>query len=348
MRHIALTAFFLGSLLLAYPAYADEQGIQLSPAIFEDKVDPGKQYNFTLNVRNVSSEVKTFYLFVRDIKSVDDAGKPQFATEGESTLFDLSSWVTLGVESVVIPPGLERAVSFSVRVPTDATPGAHFGGIFIDSAPPKLRATGAGVGVSVGSLINLQISGDVVEDARLRAFSTGKLLYTELPADIEVRMENLGNTLIRPTGFVEIINMFGKQVANIRVNENASGVYPGGERSFKVVWDQEDLAFGRYQAVTSMVYGGDVRKTVSASISFWVLPLALVSYFFGGILVALLILYFGVRTYIRRQLAKMGIKGGERTYDARYGRKMSQTTSLVLTLFIFCVLFLFVLLVLFA
>ncbi len=142
--------------------------------------------------------------------------------------------------------------------------------------------------------------------------------------------------------------MFGKQVANIRVNENSSGVYPGTERSFKVVWDQDDLAFGRYQAVTSMVYGGDVRKTVSASISFWVLPLTLVSYFLGGILAALLILYFGVRTYIRRQLAQLGIKGGERTYDARYGRKMSQTTSLVLTLFIFCVLFLFVLLVLFA
>lgn len=347
MKHLLATLVFLTA-LIGTPVYADTQGIELSPAIFEDKVDPGKTYDFTLKVKNVSDSDKTFYLDARDIKSVDEAGRPEFVAEGEPTPFNLSSWVTVSADSVFIPAGETRAVYFSIAVPADATPGAHFGGIFLESLPPKLRTTGTGVGVAVGSLLSLRISGEIIEDARLRAFSTGKLIYTELPAEFEVRIENLGNALIRPAGFVEVINMFGKQVANIRLNESAAGVFPGAERSFKVVWDHDEFAFGRYQAVTSVVYGDDVRKTISASTSFWVLPLMPLLYFFGGILAFILVLYFGVRTYIRKQLSRMGVRGGERTYDARYGKKMSQTTSIIITLFIFCVVFMTFLLVLFA
>ena len=124
MKHLLLAGLFVG-LLIGLPAYADEQGVKLSPAVFEDKVDAGKNYPFTLLVQNVSSEEKTFYLVVRDVKSVDDAGRPEFATEGEPTPFNLSTWVSLPVESVTIPAGVERAVQFTVSVPADATPGAH-------------------------------------------------------------------------------------------------------------------------------------------------------------------------------------------------------------------------------
>ncbi len=344
LRFFILSLLLWGGTGLVHAA----EGIELSPAIFEDKVDPGKRYDFTLKIRNVSETEKTFYLSTKDIKDMDEAGRPEFALEGEPTVFNLSSWVTIAEESVTIGAGATRSVNFSILVPTDATPGAHFGGIFLDALPPRLRNTGAGVALSVGSLINLQISGDVIEDARLREFSTGKLIYTDLPAEFSLRVENLGNSLIRPAGLVEVVNMFGKQVANLRINENAAGVFPSAERPFTVVWDQEDLAFGRYQAVASVVYGDEVRKTLSASASFWVLPLKPLSYFFGGLLAFILILYFGVQGYIRRQLRNMGVKGGERTYDARYGRKMSQTTSLIITLFVFCVIFLFGILLLFA
>lgn len=345
------TILSLAALLLSVPQAlaAGPESLQISPAIFEDKVDPGKSYDYTLKVTNQSEAEKTFYLRVRDIAGINEGGRPEFADEGEPTPFNLSTWIAVTDEAIVIPPGETHSVRFSIAVPADASPGSHFGGIFVESEPPRLRTSGAAVGVSVGSLINLQISGDLVEDARLRSFSTSQLVYDALPVALEVRLENLGNTLLRPAGFVSIVNMFGKEVANVRLNENAAGAFPSDERTFALTWEDEEVfAFGRYQAVLSLVYGNEVRKTLTASTSFWVLPMKPIAITLGTILALVLALYFGVRSYIRKKLREFGVTDGSsrrgRQEEARLARTMFITVSLV----VFCVVFLGVLFILFA
>lgn len=347
---------FLAIALLAAPlAYAESpEGVELSPAIFEDRVDPGKTYEFVLKVRNESETEKTFYLSTKDITGIDESGRPQFATgaDGEPTVYNLSSWIQVSTEPITIPGGVTQSVPFTVVVPEDATPGSHFGAIFTDILPPRLRTTGAGVGFSVGSLINLQISGAIVEDARLRAFATEKLVYNTLPATFETRFENLGNTLMRPTGFVSVVDMFGKEVANLRINENGAGVFPQSERTYSVAWQQEGLVFGRYQAILSLVYGGDVRKTISASTSFWVLPVNLIVTVLGTILGFVLLFYILVRLYIAKKLREMGVDPSKKTkgalYEKKYKEPLSKITLAVGAVVVFCVIFLGVLLVLFA
>jgi hypothetical protein len=340
VRVLVVSLLILQTLVFAPNAYADNQGIELSPGIFEDKVDPGKTYTFSLRVRNVSETPKTYYLSTKDIKSVDGGGRPEFAMEGEPTPYNLSTWITLGEASVDLNPGQSKTVSFSVAVPEEATPGSHFGGIFLEAEPPKLRNTGAGVGVTVGSLINLQISGEVVEDARLRSFSTSQLVYNTLPVTFETNIENLGNTLLRPTGIVEVVNMFGKKVASLRVNESSAGLFPAAQRAFTVEWSSEDFAFGRYQAVLSLVYGDDVRKTVSATMSFWVLPIKPISIALGSLLALMLVLYVGIRMYIASTLRAMGVGTSEARYARKYQKSMSKTMFTLVILFVFCVVFL--------
>jgi len=326
-------------LVLPISLFADSEGIQISPALFEERVDAGKTYDFSLKVRNTSALDKTYYLSVKDIKSVDNAGRPTFAEAGEPTDYDLSGWVTLKTESVTLTPGATETVDFTVAIPSDATPGSHFGGVFLTTEPPRLREIGTAVGVSVGSLLSLRISGEAIENARLREFSTTKLIYNGLPIAFDTGMENLGNTLLRPTGFIEIVNMFGTEVANLKVNESNAGLFPKAERAFNVVWESDDFQFGRYQAVLSLVYGDDVRKTVSATTSFWVLPLKPIAGVLGSILGVLLVLYILVKVYIARTLSAMGVSREARA-ARKYERSMSKTMFTIVVLLIFCALFL--------
>lgn len=338
-------AVFLALFTLVSPlGVLAAEGVEVKPAIIEDRVDPGSTHSFVLKVQNISDIERTFYLNTKDIKGIDEGGRPLFVSEGDPTIFNISSWITLPQESVTLGANEKRDIVFSVTVPHEASPGSHFGGIFLEAEPPRLRSTGAGVGVSVGSLINLQISGDIVEDARLRSFATGRLIYNTLPAQFETRVENLGNTLLRPTGFVEIVDMFGAEVANLRINESNAGVFPDSDRTFTVTWDKTGFTFGRYQAILSLIYGDDVRKTVSASTSFWVLPLKPILIILGSILGFMLVLYVGVRMHIQKKLREMGVSSKNKSQAALYAKQyqgpLSRTTLLVVVLLIFCVLFL--------
>lgn len=355
MRANIFSAFVLAVLLVGTPLSAlaaEAEGIELSPAVFQEKADPGGTYTFRVNVRNVSETEKTLYVTARDIKGINESGTPEFASEGEPTPYNLSTWISLPETEVVVPPGGQTSVPFTVTVPKDATPGGHFGGIFLESKAPRLRQTGAGVGFNVGSLINLQISGDIVEEARVREFSTGQLLYDKLPVAFDIRLENKGNTLVRPSGFVEVIDMFGKEVASISVNENAGGTFPQSERTYNVVWKESDFAFGRYQALATLVYGDEVRKTLTATAAFWVLPIVPIASVLGGVLAFILILYFGIRMHIQKRLREMGVSSSSRSQAALYAQKhqqpLSKTLLMVVGVIFFCALFLVGLFVMFA
>ncbi len=330
-------------------AQADE-GVEIKPAVIEDRADPGETYNFSVRVTNISQSEKVFYLNAQDISGLTDAGLPIFSTETEITPYELSSWIELPDTQITLGPNETRSVPFVIRVPTDATPGAHFGGVFLDARPPKQRATGAAVGLKVGSIINLRISGDVNEDAQLREFSTGHIVYgSAAKIDFNTRIANLGNVLIRPHGLIEITDMRGSKVGVVKVNDIGSGVFPATDKTFTEPWEYDGVAFGRYQAVISLVYGEDGRKTISAATSFWVLPLKPILSILGSIFVILLVLYVIVRMYVARKIREMsGGRGGGDLYARRNQSPVSKLLIIALALLFLAIAFLVLLFLMFA
>lgn len=344
----------LVSVLLAAPSVFAQstEGLQVKPAVIEDRIDPGQTYRFTIKVTNVSAQDKVFFLGAQNIKGLDDSGQPIFADPKEATKFDLSQWVTLPSDSIVLKASETKEVSFSIKVPSDASPGSHFGGIFFDARPIKQQTTGSAVGIKVGTIISLRISGDVLEEARLREFSTDKLVYDVANVAFIARVEDLGNVLERPHGIIEINNMFGKSVATIRVNDAGAPVFPGEERTYTTAWEYDGVAFGRYQAIVSLSYGEDEKKTISATTSFWVLPLKPIMIGLGILLAVVLALYAFMRMYIRKQLRSMGVSSGKQAdvdmYGRRYSRSGSRLIMTVLGIFLLCVLALAALFLMFA
>jgi hypothetical protein len=83
-----------------------------------------------------------------------------------------------------------------------------------------MRTTGAAVGYDVANIVSIRVAGDVSEGAEIRQFSTDQFVYGSTDVNFTLRIENLGNVLVRPSGPLEITNMFGKTVATLVFNES--------------------------------------------------------------------------------------------------------------------------------
>lgn len=344
-----LVSFFALSTVFAFAQSA--AGVQILPAVIEESLDPGAVLETKMTVRNVSTGEQTYYLLRRDISGVRDNSTPIFAEEGmEVTGYELSEWITLSEEPIILSPGASADIPVKITVPANATPGSHFGGIFVSVEPPRLRQTGASIGYDVGAIVSIRISGDVVENARIREFSTDRLIYGKPKVLFTTRVENPGNVLIRPRGPLEVYNMFGKRVALINVNDQLGGVFPGTTRPFEVTWEEKDFAIGRYQGIVALIYGEEGRETtVSATVSFWVLPVNVILPIIGILAFIVLAVYFGVRVHIRRTLERYQTPtAGRRPIYRRRDNGVARLTMVAVAMLVVVALFLIGLLIVFA
>lgn len=369
---ISLTFLFIISAVLlgiSTPLYLHAQGstgLRIQPAIIEERVDPGQTFSSVLRATNLGSETKTFYILKRNISHISSAGTPIFVGEEEEvTGFEVTSWIKISFESITIAVGKTKEIPFSIEVPEDATPGGHFGGIFLSLTPQRPEETGIGIGYQVGTIINLRISGEIFEEAQIREFRTDKAIYRKPEVTFITRVKNAGNVLIRPRGPLDITDFFGKKVATLRINDSGAGVFPQTVRQFETTWKGEGLAFGRYQAITSLVYGEEGRKTISGTLSFWIIPLNIVLPVVGGIIALILVVFVFIKLYIRRKLRKIrettegtipqerfgaGQKGLELYASRKYGASVpfSRLALITIIMLIFTLLFLVALFFFFA
>lgn len=327
-------------------------GVSISPAVIEpdQAVDPGTAQEYSVTIKNLNSADQTFYLSTRDIIDVTDGSTPVFSdgTE-EKTGMELSSWIKLPVTELKLAAGVSEKLTFRIEVPTDASPGSHFGSIFLSVEPPDLEKNGAAVGYKVANIVSLRVSGEAVDEANIRQFSTDRYFNGSKNVDFSARIENIGNVLVRPVGPVEIKNMLGQKVATFMFNaEQQSGVFPHKVREFKFKWEDEGTGFGRYEAILSPVYGEDgAKKTMSSTVTFWILPIKIIGPALGALAVILLITFLFVRLYIRRTLANLSY-GRTRVVTRRKNKNISATFLLIIVMITVTALFMVIMLALFA
>lgn len=339
---IGIVSVLILFIVSTQPAYAQGTiGVKIQPATVEERTQPGESHSFTLKVTNTSNSPQTYYFSVKNIESMTDTGAPIFAKEGEVTGLEISDWVVLPREPLYIEGGARAEVLIEINVPNDATPGGHFGGIFVSMQPTRPETSGTGIGFEAGSLISMQVDGDVFEEASIREFSSGRTLYGKPEVDFSVKVDNLGNVLVRPRGVIEIIDMFGTKIETLVINDSAAGVFPGTQRDFIADWSENGFRMGRYEAVASLTYGLDVRRTISKSLTFWILPMNVLGPILGGLLVVILIIYFGVRSHIRRKMDMVhrARPGGVR-HVAPHRNQTSRLTVVTIALLVFTIIFL--------
>ena len=245
---------------------------------------------------------------------------------------------------ITLEAGESRQVSYTIVVPENASPGGHFGGIFIDRLADATNVIGAGVGFQVGSLLSIQVGGDYVEAVKIREFSTGQNTYVEPNVDFTVLVTNSGTVAQKPVGFIEIRDMLGNDVAKIDVNEEQGRALPKSERAFREEWSDESLRIGRYDATVSLVYGQQEKTTISRDVSFWIVPTKTLGIIAGVLLAGFVIFYLLVRMYVRRQLKKAGVasKKKQSRREKSFGERLAVVMIVILTLTLLALLLLFV------
>ena len=297
-------SFWLSTIAWAQGTTGDRAGISISPAMYDELHDPNTTHRFTLRVTNEEPRDRVLFITARDITGVLPDNTPIFAEPGTNLSgYELASWLEFSDTEIAVGPSESTTIEVTIWIPEDAPPGSHFGGINIASEAPQLRQSGAGIAYGVTNIMHIRVAGDADEQAMIRSLSTDKYFYGSTDVQFTARVTNDGNVLQRPDGLLEITNMFGREVAQLRVNESRRGIYPGSEQTFVATWFEENPGFGRYEAVLSMSYGSAGRRTITSAVSFWILPLNIIVPAVGVLAVLLLAVYIGVRLYVRQQLA---------------------------------------------
>ena len=349
MRIFLLSFLFLNFVLASTANAQTGAGVGLKPATIEEGMNPGEVRQFKVEVSNLSGADQKYYVYRRDIVGVKAGGTPVFADENsERTGFELSEWIKLSVEELSIAANQTATIDFTLSVPDNASPGSHFGGIFVSVEPPRLRSTGAAVAYEVANIISIRVAGEAVESAQIREFSTDQYVYGSTNVTFSARIENEGNVLVRPMGPLEINNMFGKKVASLTFNDVLAGVFPKTTREFTIDWKSDSAGFGRYEAILSPVYGDEGRRsTISSTVTFWILPMNIIGPSLIVLAVLLIVVYGGVKLYVRRTMAMMSTGSTRRLVRTRR-RGEFPVLLVIISMLAVTALFLIILLLLFA
>ncbi|MFQ5444568.1 MAG: hypothetical protein ACE5EK_08120 [Nitrospinales bacterium] len=284
----------------------------VTPPLFQITVGPGEFWSSSLKVVNANSYDLTLYARVMNFEAEGEEGRSRFTPViediPEMNGRTLASWVNVSEDPITVPIGKSGEIPFSLNIPEDAEPGGHYAAILVGTQPVPKMFDGPVVNVSsfVSSLLFLRVEGDVIEEGRVRQFTSEKSLYQVPEASFILKFENLGNVHLKPQGDIVIYNMWGKERGRV-VLDSKSGfgnVLPDSTRKFEFEWKGEGNVFdiGKYSAVTTLTYGEDSKKNVSAKTYFWVVPIKPIAIGSTILIFFVFSMFWFIRRYIRRAM----------------------------------------------
>jgi len=303
---VAITALIL-LLIPSIVAAQAGQGLEISPPLLSLNADPGQVLHADMRVRNVTSQTLLSHAQYNDFVAGGEDGQPKILlNDTEQSPYSIKDWLG-SIATVSLAPHEQKSIAVTITVPSNASPGGHYGVIRFTGTPPELDQSAVSLSASVGTLILVTVSGNIHEQAKLIEISTSqnnknRSLFEYGPITITARVQNTGNVHLQPQGTITVTNMWGKRVANFQVNQSKGNVLPQSIRRFSVTLNNK-LLFGRYKIMADVVYGKD-STIVSRSAYFWVIPYKLIVI----ILAILVLIVFLIRRY-NRLIVKRARKG---------------------------------------
>jgi len=182
------------------------------------------------------------------VESLDAQGG-QFTTVFRSN----GDWIAVAPQQFQIPAGKAQEVTFSVRVPADAT-GTTWGMIFVEGSPRPQERQGATVLAVERFGVKVYETVPGTEDRAGRI--TGVSVLKDNPLTLQVAFENTGNIQLRPDGKIDIISQAGEVVRSLPIE--SFPLLPGATRDLTITDPSSTpLAPGIYRALATVDYGGE-------------------------------------------------------------------------------------------
>jgi hypothetical protein len=323
---ILLLASFVGVILPATVALAADTdtgfSLQVSPSPLVATIKPGAISDLQLKVRNAGTAPETLKIETRQFHIADNG---QVSLDNKKPA-DIASWVSFEHPTFTVLPGQWATETIHIAAPASSGFSYSFALLISRASNPQpVRGNRLIKGsVAVFTLLNVDRPG-AVRKLSVDSFTSSKHIYEYLPATLNIKLKNPGNTIAQPFGnvFIQRGEKASKPISTLPVNGANGYILPGATRSLSSNWNDgfpanvstinadgstknhlgwdwsklSDFRIGRYTAQLVAVYddghGHDVPLT--GTLTFWVIPWKIIL----GLLVILILLGAGIWTFSR-------------------------------------------------
>ncbi len=301
---LLIAALSAAGTLNAQDSSQSGSGLRISPTRSELNLVPGDSRVIVQTVKNVTSADVIVEPLLNDFESNGVTGEPLLiGDQDDISAYSLREFIEVP-EPFELGPGEEREVSVAIIVPENASPGAYFGSMLYQAAPKAGDGDGqVALKASVGSLILLEVPGDITEKIQINDISaflndSSGSLFTKKPDNIGLEIENLGNSFSQPFGKVKVTDWRGNEVFLYELNDTTprGNILPDSTRLFldelndieeKTVNGEIEVTRlspitwpGRY-TVTGNISHGTTGEIFTVSSTFWYIPVWLILVLIG-------------------------------------------------------------------
>lgn len=230
--------------MLPVAALADGRPLDLkvTPSRADFSARPGQTAFQRISFKNDGTRAIAIRLRSADAW-YDEQGAVTLPSAG-TTPRGLGRWMTPPPEGVIVQPGKTAEVDVVIRVPPEASRGAHFGALvgvarLVDQTQPG--NSGAGHRIEAGSTMEIQLAlmltVDVIPSGGREDPAELALVDVEVkqpgaarPLAIRAMVENTSDLLVRPSGSLAIFDAAGRPIATTAFSQQA--LWPGQRRWF--------------------------------------------------------------------------------------------------------------------
>jgi hypothetical protein len=282
---VLMAVLLFGSVLMfiADPTTAQStnssSGYLVSPVREELTISRGQSQKVTLTIENATQISSVVKAVVNDFEASDDeSGQPRILLDNSAVSGNSFKSLVGELPDIALGSLQKQQLDVTISVPNDASAGGYYGAIrFINAALDNEQ--NVALAASVGTIFLVQVPGDLTESLELVEFtpakngSNGRFFVNGADLDIVTRLRNTGNIHIKPFGKVTITDRSGKVIETYEFNdtEPRANVLPDSIRRFEDKLGNQKW-FGKYTVTANLGYG-TTGSLITATSSFWVIPL---------------------------------------------------------------------------
>jgi hypothetical protein len=300
--------------------------LQITPSPLVTTVKPGVKTQVELKIRNGGSGTEALKIEPKAFTYNSSTGQVNLGDANDTAV---SSWTSFSAPKFTVQAGQWFSEQITFNTPKDAGFSYSFAlEISRQSNPAPQGGTRLIKGsVAVFSLVNVDRPG-ATSSLKVVQFTSSKKLYEYLPATLNVRFKNTGNTIVQPYGniFVQRGTNAKKPLASLAVNDSKGYILPGTERTVSASWNDgfatyqstlnngtttkhlnidwaklSHFRIGRYTAHLVAVYNdGQHDIPIEGTVSFWVIPWRAIL----GFIIIVVLLWLLARWNGKRRTAK--------------------------------------------
>ena len=252
---LLFTLFFLTVPVMA--------GYTVVPMQFTLNAIPGKTVTHIMKVENMEKTPVSLRIsttdFIKGLHGEEKQVEPGTVKRG------CASWIMVSPKRLELAPHETQTVNFSMTIPMDGE-GTYWGNIFVSQVSKPTRSkiikkekTSFQIFAMQDMLIRVleNVPGTeqkqgVITDISVKDHKAGG------KTAVEVIFENQGNSLLKCSGQIQIMNDSGETVKTVPLDYGHAPftVYPGGKRAVHG-YIGENLLPGNYLLLTVIDYGGE-------------------------------------------------------------------------------------------